>query len=334
MLSLQRLVSRERVRPLEPVLGSLACVAIPTLIRALLMPALGPTLPFSVYFPAVLLATVLWGLWWGTAVLIGSGIAAAVLFMQPLDHGFDGTRFSATLGLLLFSGFVILVTGNTLRRAMIGLTIAQKADQVRKRELQHRLKNTLAVVESFSSYLSRRTSDKAEFERLLGAKIAALAKASDIMFADRFESCALPETAVAALAPFTQQGRISISGPSAQLDVNACEPLVLALHELATNAHKYGALSVESGRVDLSWQIDASHKPVCKIRWVESDGPLVQPPSRRGLGQYLLKAQKGLASVDIRYAPTGVVCEIAVYLSEASERTSKAPPAAINIETG
>jgi HWE histidine kinase len=190
-LSLQVLVSRDNVHPVEPLIGGIACVVVPALVRLALMPALGAALPFATFFPLVLLATLLWGWRWGAIVLISAGFVAVWLFVQPNEG------------------------------RLIGLQAARKADAARKSELQHRLKNTLAIVLSFSAYLSRKTTDKAEYERLLETKIIALAKASEILFAESFESCTLSDIANGALAPFTQQGRISIQGPEIQLGADS-----------------------------------------------------------------------------------------------------------------
>lgn len=314
---LQMLVARSRVNALEPFVGSLACIALPTVARLALAGPLGAALPFATYFPTVLLATVLWGIRWGVAVLIGSGLVAGWLFVETNKIALFEAKGLAALGLFLVCGTVILWTGHSLRRALVELADARKADALRKLELQHRMKNSLAIVQSFSSYLSQKSTDVHQFHRLLEAKIVALATASEILFAEEFESCALPETAIASLAPFAQENRVSFSGPSVDLHPDCCEPLVLALHELATNAHKYGALSVSTGSVDLSWQVASQPQTKCVVRWVEKDGPLVRVPIRSGLGQYLLAAQRGLDAVRLNYEPTGLVCEIVVPLAQA-----------------
>ncbi len=147
---------------------------------------------------------------------------------------------------------------------------------------------------------------------MLAARITALANATEVLFAEEFEACSLPDTAVAALAPFADEDRMSLSGPDVILDAASCEPLVLALHELATNAHKYGALSVSCGKVELSWRVSSSDPSKCIIRWTEKDGPIVHPPTHSGLGQRLLKQQRGLEAVDISYNAAGLIFELVV----------------------
>jgi len=308
----QSLVARERVSPLEAAAGSAVCVVLPTLARLALTEPLGAALPFVTFFPTVLLATVLWGTRWGKAVLAASGLIAWFFFVQSGNAELMSSKGQAALALFLVAGALILITGQALRQALISLQAARDADAARKRELEHRLKNTLAIVQSFSFYLSRKTTDTAQYHRLLEAKLMALAKASEVLFAEKFEACGLRETVVAALAPFADEERMSLTGPPVILDAVSCEPLVLALHELATNAHKYGALSVPLGKVELSWQIASSKPSKCVIRWVEKNGPIVHPPVRTGLGQRLLVRQRGLDAVDVTYDPTGLICELVV----------------------
>lgn len=312
VIGLQALVARVGVNPFEPVIGSIACVALPTVVRLALSGPLGAALPFATYFPAVLLATLCWGFRWGAVVLAASGLTASALFVEPNGPALYDPKWLAVLALFLICGALLLMTGHSLRQALIRLDAARKADAARKSELLHRMKNSLAIVQSFSGYLSQKTTDVNQFHQRLEAKIIALATASEVLFAERYDSCALPEIALAALAPFANDDRLSSDGPPVDLDPDCAEPLVLALHELATNAHKYGSLSVVTGKVELSWHIARTDKSKCVIRWVEKNGPLVHPPVRAGLGQLLLTPQRGLGSVRLDYAPSGLICELSV----------------------
>jgi two-component sensor histidine kinase len=314
-LIFQQLVIREKVGAVEAAIGCLACVALPTLLRLILAPGLGNALPFTTYFPAVLLATMVWGFRWGTVVLIGSGTVAGWLFLNIDQVGWNTPKGLAALGLFILAGAIILATGSTLRTQMRRLHEAREADTLRKSELQHRLKNTLAIVQSFAFYLSKRTSTPEQFYQLLEVRLHALAKASGVLFAERFEKCALPETAREALAPFAMDDRIHMSGPPVNLDANSCEPLMLALHELATNAHKYGALSVAKGHVEVVWTVRSKAPARCVLSWVECDGPLVHAPTTAGLGQRLLTRQNGLEDVEREYRATGLVCTLTLALA-------------------
>lgn len=137
-------------------------------------------------------------------------------------------------------------------------------------------------------------------------RLAALAEAHNVLSSGNWEECRLPDLPQAALSRFQQLGAIALVGPSCVIPPASCVPLVLALHELGTNAIKYGALSVSSGRVSLSWTVAAGS---VVLRWEETGGPVVVPPTRRGLGSRLLTKQTGLDAVTLDYRPEGVVCE-------------------------
>jgi len=101
-----------------------------------------------------------------------------------------------------------------------------------------------------------------------------------------------------------------ISGPACELPRDACVPLSLALHELCTNAAKYGALSVPEGWVALDWRLDGDG--LLTLSWREENGPPVTGPARAGMGTQLLKRQRGLDHVELHYRPAGVECAIAI----------------------
>lgn len=309
MPSLQALVSRVSTHPFEPVIGSVACVVVPTIIRMWMTPALGAALPFVTYFPAVLLATLFWGLRWGSLVLFVSGFIAAALFLEQSAVLNFKPFTGAAAGLFLFAGALILLTGTTLRNAFIKLELARVAEAARKSELQHRMKNSLAIVQAFSSYLAGRTTSVAEFNAALQARIVTLASASEVLYAEQYEICVLPGAAEAALSPFADD-RISVTGPPVRLQAECCEPLMLALYELATNSYKYGALSCDEGSVQLTWQPAADDPSKCIIRWVERGGPVVKVRGQSGLGQVLLSRQRGMDAVTLNYPPEGLTCEI------------------------
>ncbi len=315
MRSWESLVTRDSVTVLEAAAGSAACIVVPTILRLMMVPALGTALPFSTYFPAALLATLLWGARWGTAVLVTSGLVAGYLFTKANTGVPLGSFGGVALILFLCAGALVVATGLGLRQALLRVNAAREAELLRKSEMQNRLKNTISIVQSFALFLSRKATDPTDFYRLLETRLQALAQASDVLFADHFETCALPGAAEAALAAFSQDGQISMSGSPATLDPASCEPLMLALHELATNAHKYGALSVPQGRVSLTWKVLPSTATKCVLQWVEKGGPMVHPPARSGLGSRLLRRQRGLDDVAITYDPNGLICELTVPLA-------------------
>ncbi|WP_165937748.1 PAS domain-containing protein [Methylobacterium segetis] len=192
--------------------------------------------------------------------------------------------------------------------------------QLMVNELNHRVKNSLAVVQGIASQTLRAARDLDQARSDLTARLVALARAHDLLTSESWEGADLAEVVRATLeGGLGVQGRqVVTSGPSLRLSPNAALSLALALHELATNAIKYGALSVEAGRVEISWAIDppidaATVERGLRLSWTERDGPPVTAPLRRGFGSRLL--QRGLAAelhgtVDLAFEPDGVVCRI------------------------
>ncbi|CAN7327070.1 PAS domain-containing protein [Phenylobacterium sp. LjRoot225] len=206
----------------------------------------------------------------------------------------------------------------------LDITARKKADEHQRLlldELNHRVKNTLATVQSIALQ-SARDTDAVTFERAFLSRIAALARAHDLLTEVAWEGADLKEVIVRTLAPHAPEGqaeRIHLSGPRVQLGPNAAVSLTMAFHELATNAAKYGSLSVSAGRVEVRWSADSLHDPAAvEIDWTESGGPEVSPPTRRGFGSRLV--EKGLArefdgQVELIFAPQGLRCCMRLPLS-------------------
>ena len=179
-------------------------------------------------------------------------------------------------------------------------------------ELNHRVKNTLAVVQSLAAQTARGAPDLPSFGAAFQARLIALARAHDLLTREDWTGAPLDAVARAALEPLGIDGaRVEMSGcgSGALLPPGAALALAMAVHELATNALKHGALSVPQGRVSVACA-DADAGPV--VEWVERGGPPVAgPPVRRGFGMRLLNgrlaAQAGMRA-DLRFEPEGVRC--------------------------
>jgi len=289
----------------------LLLVAAPTALRLLVDP-LVTGLPFVTYFPFVLVAGLVLDWRQAMAVTLLSTILANYLFMDPRFTFF--ARESDTVGAVFFfvAASMIVAVGQTLRRAVRQLEESRAREAHLNRELQHRVKNTLAVVQGLASQTFRGATEVGPALDKLQSRIRALGEANDILREASWEVCHLPDLAVRALEPFNARGAITLAGPQCILPEETCVPLVLALHELATNAVKYGALSNERGTVELVWKmaIDAQSRHDLHLEWRERGGPIVSVPTRSGLGAKLLRPQAGLADVRTTYAPEGVRCEI------------------------
>jgi two-component sensor histidine kinase len=298
--------------PATPVAAAYAflCIAAPTALRALADPVVTGT-TYGTYYPFVLLASLFLGWRLAVAVTIAGSIVGNILFVEPQLTFFPtaGERFSAVL--FLVSSAMIIAAGNTLRRSVADLHEAREHEEHLNRELQHRVKNTLAVVQGLVTQTFRGTPEAKEPLGKLQGRLRALADANDILRDGEWEGCCLPDLAVRALDPFNGGGAISLIGPECSLPDESCVPLVLALHELATNAVKYGSLSTDEGTVDLGWEVTSGGDSLV-LTWAERSGPPVEQPVHTGLGSKLLRPGRGLASVDVRYNPVGLSAQIMV----------------------
>ena len=154
-------------------------------------------------------------------------------------------------------------------------------------ELNHRVKNTLASVQSIVSQTLRSASDPATARQDIGSRLAALSKAHNLLSAQEWTSADLGEIIGQEVAVFDPE-RISLDGPRFTVSPRASISLAMLVHELATNAVKYGALSSENGKVDIDWREDPDGE--LKLTWRESGGPPAVQPERKGFGTRLIES--------------------------------------------
>jgi two-component sensor histidine kinase len=182
---------------------------------------------------------------------------------------------------------------------------AEERQQMLMREVLHRTKNLLAVIQSIAAGTFRRSDDPAQ-EAFL-ARLHALATAQGLLTDAAGKGAPLEDIARGQLAGFT--GAVSIEGPHVFLKPSAAQSFALVIHELATNAVKHGALSSPAGRVGICWSIRANGEtPKLHFRWQERCGPLVAKPAHKGFGTVLLEhAVAGIdSSPQIDFAPDGL----------------------------
>ena len=202
--------------------------------------------------------------------------------------------------------------------------VAEAQQQLLARELEHRMKNTMAMVGAIASQTFRAAATKEEARTIFEARLRALNQAHDVLIASSWASAPMSVVVDGALGPYrTGEGRIHTRGPAVDLSAKQALSLSLALHELATNATKYGALSIPGGTVEVTW--DLTHfGAIAKLRfaWRENGGPPVSTPSRRGFGSRLIESTLSSdfrTSVKVDYLPEGVVCSFETGLSELAE---------------
>jgi two-component sensor histidine kinase/PAS domain-containing protein len=189
-------------------------------------------------------------------------------------------------------------------------------------ELNHRVKNNLAMTQAIAAQTFRSGDDVAEAQQRFTARLVALAQANDLLTGERWAAASLSGVVDQAVRPHAANpDRLRIAGPEVQLSPKTALALTLALHELATNALKYGAWSGDAGTVSIAWRTyapqDDAPQRLC-IEWRESGGPPVAPPARRGFGSRLI--ERGLAAemggtVELRFEAEGLACIVDAPLS-------------------
>jgi two-component sensor histidine kinase len=189
------------------------------------------------------------------------------------------------------------------------LELDAQTEQIRSfnAELQHRTKNTLQIVRALASRAARST-EPVEFYNTLSGRLDAMAKANELLGPGSLQTCELGDLVSAAMQPFPAWA-IQASGPPCKIAGEPGMQLMMALHELGTNAMKYGALSSEQGRVAIAWHEDDG---VIALSWEEQGGPPVSPPTKQGLGSRILSPGGPLRTVDLDYRPEGLVCRLTV----------------------
>jgi PAS domain S-box-containing protein len=211
------------------------------------------------------------------------------------------------------SGVVMGITG-----AAVDITERKEGEahlRLLMRELTHRSKNLLAVIQAMARQTAKHTGSVQTFLERFSARVQALARSHDILVQESWHGASLKELARSQLAYYLERepDQVSIEGPDIRLKPEAAQSLGLALHELASNAAKFGALSQKGGRVEISWQPlgDAG----ILLVWRETQGPKVSAPKQRGFGSMVIEhnlARALDADVDLDFATEGVTCRVAV----------------------
>lgn len=187
-------------------------------------------------------------------------------------------------------------------------------------ELNHRVKNTLATVQAIAAQTLKTTSDPAAFAEKLQGRIQALSSAHDLLTQSRWAGLAIDDLLAAELRPYGDPAsdRFEISGESVVLEPRIALVLGMVLHELATNAAKYGALSILHGKLHLGWSVTEDRKPWLRLRWRESGAPPVATPRVPGFGTRIIESSitRDLGGkVAFDFAPTGLDCHMELPLT-------------------
>jgi NO-binding membrane sensor protein with MHYT domain/two-component sensor histidine kinase len=286
-----------------------------------------------------------------SAIVMGSaisgmhytGMAAATFIANPGMDGASGKPALAQTGLAMAIAtitFVILLLAlvasafdrklvqrsreldeknRQLHQANDELMAAEEQLRLVMREMGHRGKNMLSLVQAIARQTI--TSGPEHFVERFTDRIQALAANQDLLVRTRWQGVDVDDLVRAQLAHFSDlMGyRISLNGPKLRLNGAAAQAIGMALHELATNAGKYGALSTNAGRVDIAWRVDSA---IFKMTWTERQGPTVTSPDRRGFGSTVVEAMAKRAvngAVQLEFDPAGTVWHLSCPAANALE---------------
>ncbi|KQT45229.1 hypothetical protein ASG43_13165 [Aureimonas sp. Leaf454] len=188
---------------------------------------------------------------------------------------------------------------------------AEEQNSFLMREMSHRAKNQYALIGAIARRAAKESSSTNEFLATLSEALASLARSADLLAGKGWDSAGMADLAATQLQAFGvgPGHQIGVAGPPVRLNPSAAQTIGLALHELATNAAKYGALSVPGGSVEIRWKLDETFR----LSWREIDGPPVVEPKRSGFGTLVTQKMtaRGLGGeVDMRYAPSGVTWQL------------------------
>lgn len=284
-----------------------ACVAV--LLRFLfdLPPGI---LPFFTVVIAVCLVTVSTGIVGGFTAMVVGGLLAWRLILTPGRWGVEGSAaitlvgFASVTTIIIISSQLYRLSERNKQEATLALAIQEAEQQsLFARELSHRLKNAMAIVQA----LAGQTFDKDNPDLpKFSSRLKALADAHNLLNEHvKQPTASVREVVENATHAFQHHGRISIDGPEVHIPDQQVISLALALHELGTNAVKYGALSNDHGRITINWQlIDGRFR----LEWKEQGGPPVEPPAKCGFGTRLL--ERTAMGSKIHFEPDGVRCTI------------------------
>jgi PAS domain S-box-containing protein len=202
------------------------------------------------------------------------------------------------------------VTGEVLERR------SEEARSLLMREVDHRARNALTVVQSFVRLTTAASLE--EYRRVVEGRVEALARAQTSLAARRWEGGALREVIEAELASLADPAKYCLTGPQVLLPPEHVQAMSMTIHELATNASKYGALSTDAGRLEISWTLPADEALL--LSWSEDGGPKVTEPTRKGFGSRLIAqlAQQLGGDIQREWRPQGLRAELTISLAKAA----------------
>ncbi len=294
---------------------ALALVILATLLRWGLGLVSEDILPFSTFYPAVLFASFFGGLGPGIFAAFVGGIIGWWVFMPPhFVFTFVSIGQEVDISIYLAAALLIVWGADRYRRLTQKLEDEEKFRKLTVEELAHRLKNKIATIQAIITFQLR---DNPKIRDAIIGRLIALAATDDLILETQGQGARLREILSAELGPY-ESSRVSIAGPVVLLPPKVAITMALLLHELATNAAKYGALSNATGHLAIGW----SYSGGClNLIWHENGGPIVATPTHNGFGMKLMS--QALAqfdgTVETNFEATGLICKMKVKLPTNAE---------------
>lgn len=337
---IERVFPRLRRRPYLAYPVAMAIFAGAALARMGLTRWLQDSVPFLTFFLAVLVASLVAGTGPASMVAAASLLFSWYYFLPGPGWSIDPPVIVALGSFTILSCLIIAVV-HLLNRKVEGLMNERARNEALFQdsalgelqleqlniELRHRLKNTFAVIAGLVSQSARFSRDVDSFAQSLSGRLSAMGNAMDLIATRSFVGASLKELIVETLKPLVPPGarRFEVAGPDTVIPGDVASALALTLHELGTNAIKYGAWSDERGTVSVKWTLSRidDDESSFELVWNERGGPRVQAPERRGLGTTLIDSGFPSAQVVREFNEHGVRCRIVAVLKQATTRRTR-----------
>jgi two-component sensor histidine kinase len=291
-----------RPRSAASFIFALGCVAVATLVRLGLGLVSPDSAAFAPYYSATLVAALLGGASAGVLAAAAGGVIAICLFVLP-DWGLAPFILEQAVNVLLFatSSVVIIWAADSYRGLVRRLREEEATRTLLNHELNHRIKNMLASVQAIVNQTLR---DQKDVRDKTISRITSLAETNDILIKSKWHSASLREILVREFTPY-DLSRFCLSGADVECPWEVAILLALVVHELTTNAVKYGSLSSSGGRVSLAWR---KSDQTLYLEWVERGGPKPNKCAGHGFGMKLLRSsvRRFNGALEMKFEPNGL----------------------------
>jgi len=321
---IERVFPRLRRRPQYAYPLAIAIFALAALARMGLSKWLQDSVPFVTFFLAILIAAVITGT--GPALLVAAASFLFCWYFYLPGPGWGDINSTMIVSLASFTTLscLIIAVVHLLNRKVESLVNERARNEALFQdsalgelqleqlniELRHRLKNTFAVIAGLVSQSARYTRDVDSFAQALAGRLSAMGNAMDLIATQSFIGASLSELIAETLKPLVPPGakRFDMGGPDTVIPGDVASALALTLHELGTNAIKYGAWSAARGSVSVKWTLSRldDDESSFELVWDERGGPRVSAPERRGLGTTLIDSGFPSAKVEREFNEQGV----------------------------